>query len=174
MSHWSQNCPGTVTQQSCLSLLNTWSPGESWEDRCAFVLSWSTLPGQLCPSRSQAWTRLVNWVDRSHARGHAHFTQDCPQSVNCAKVQNLQLENVHMACVHADMYTHMHIPLHLHQFIKAQEFSWLPSDSTSYHTQGSLHPQASFPHLLLPFWPEETWFLLSTIHVFISSIPECT
>lgn len=53
VSHWSQNWPGTVTHQSsCLSLPSKWSPGESWEDRCALLLSWSTPPGQLCPSGS--------------------------------------------------------------------------------------------------------------------------
>lgn len=135
----------------------------------------------LCSSWSQAWTRLVNWVDRSHVHGRAHFTQDChPQQLLSPKCQLCQSsepsarECTHGVCTHGQVYTYAQTFTQSSVYIKAQKFSWITSGST--HTTHRVHstPRHSFPHLLLPFWQEETWFLLSTIHVFISSIPECT
>lgn len=96
--------------------------------------------------------------EQSCANGRAHFTQDChpqqllPQKCQLCQVQNLQLKNVHMACIHTDMYTHVHPPLHRHQFILK------PKSSHGYlqtqpHTTHRVHstPRHSFPHLSLPF-----------------------
>lgn len=75
-----------------------------------------------CSSWSQAWTHLVNWVDRSHAHGQAHFTQDChPQQLLSPKCQLCQSsECTHGVCTHGHVYTYAHTFTQSSVYIKAR------------------------------------------------------
>lgn len=122
VSHWSQNWPGTVTHQSsCLSLLSTWSPGESWEDRCASLLSWSTLPGQICPSGShrvlpETFSKLSGQKPRTWTStlytGLSPTTVAVPKVLTVPKFRMYTWSVYTRTCIHICTYLYIVISLY--------------------------------------------------------------